>query len=153
MGNGHGTCVADKHVACTKQVIQGLPVSHWSVTTHCNSGESLPTLHTSLSHLCHFIGSRGRALWAILSRPILWLQRPRRQGLGGGLWVPPRWAPLKAKKIKIIELYTYGYRSCKRTRLQASQGSVPTLTHGDIRRWNYEVALFLLTMAQKSRTI
>jgi len=35
MDNGHGACVADEHVACTKQVIQELPVSHWSVTAHC----------------------------------------------------------------------------------------------------------------------
>ena len=33
----------------------------------------------------------------------------------------------KSKKIKIIQLYTYGYRSCQRTRSQASQGSLPTL--------------------------
>jgi len=71
MDNGHGACVADEHVACTKQVIQELPVSHWSVTAHCTGGESLPTLHTSLSHHCHFIGSRGGALRAILSWPIL----------------------------------------------------------------------------------
>jgi len=100
MDNGHGACVADEHVACTKQVIQELPVSHCSGTTHC-TGLSLPTLHTSLSHHCHFIGSRGRALWAILSRPILWLQWARRQGLEGGLWLPPWWAPLKAKKLKL----------------------------------------------------
>ena len=45
MNNGHGACVAEKHVACTKQVIQELPFSHWSVTAQCTSGESLPTLH------------------------------------------------------------------------------------------------------------
>ena len=27
MDNGHGTCVADEHVACTKQVMQELLVS------------------------------------------------------------------------------------------------------------------------------
>jgi len=48
---GHGACMADEHVACTKQVVQELPVSHWSVTAHCTGGESLPTLHTSLSSL------------------------------------------------------------------------------------------------------
>jgi len=41
MDNGHGACVADEHVAYTKQVIQELPVSHWSVTAHCTGGESL----------------------------------------------------------------------------------------------------------------
>ena len=49
MDNGHGACVADEHVACSKQVIQELPVSHRSVTAHCTGNESLPTLHTSLS--------------------------------------------------------------------------------------------------------
>jgi len=34
LDNGHGACVADEHVACTKQVRQELPVSHWSVTAH-----------------------------------------------------------------------------------------------------------------------
>jgi len=37
-------------------------------------------------------------------------------------------SPFKGQKIKIIELYTYGYRPCKRTRSQASQGSLPTLS-------------------------
>jgi len=47
--NSHGACVVDEHVACTKQVVQELPVSHWSVTAHSIGGESLPALHTSLS--------------------------------------------------------------------------------------------------------
>ena len=123
MDNGHGACVADEHVACTKQVIQELPVSHWSVTAHCTGGESLPTLHTSLPHHCHFIGSRGGALRANLSRPILWLQRARRQGLEGGLWVLLQRAPLKAKKLK---LYLWVH-TMQATRSQASQGSLPTL--------------------------
>jgi len=49
MDNGHGACVADEHVACTKQIVQELPVSHWSVTAHCTSSQSLPTLQISLS--------------------------------------------------------------------------------------------------------
>jgi len=47
LDNGHGACVADEHVACTKQVIQELPVSHWSVTAHGTGGESLQCYHDS----------------------------------------------------------------------------------------------------------
>ena len=71
--------------------------SQWQLTAPAVKVTHPP--HLSLI-TCHFIDSRDGALWAILSWPILWLQRARRQGLEGGLWVPPWRAPLKAKKKK-----------------------------------------------------
>jgi len=127
MDNGHGACVADEHVACTEQVVQELPVSHWSVTAHCTGGESLPTLYTSLSSPSfHWQQERcptGYPFTVNSSDS----SEPNSKGLKGALGAASV-SPFKGQEIKIIKLYTYGYRPCKRTRSQASQGSLPTLS-------------------------
>ena len=125
MNNGHGASVADEHVACTKQVVQELPLSHWSVTTALVVKVYPPSIPLS-SLSFHWQQGRYPTGYPFTANPLT----PVSQTAGArmGALGATSASPFKGQKIKIIELYTYGYRPCKRTRSQASQGCLPTLS-------------------------
>lgn len=84
-------------------IINKLPIHFIDAST-----QNIPNTHPSLHSVSDwpFCGFHfGQSPWAILSHPILSLQRARQQGLEGGILVLPLRAPLKAKNKSYRALY------------------------------------------------